>query len=165
MGEEGLPRFSHRLFRGFLRYLRRYVRKHFTAVRLARGTRPAPDPGRPLVVYSNHPSWWDPLVYMWLTGAIFAGREGYGPMDAAALRKYGFFRRLGVFGVETGNRRGAAQFLRAARAVLARPGAILCSPSSTRSGTSACPRCWCASGTRFTSKPAPGTTWMPGRRC
>lgn len=125
MGQEGLPTFSHRLFRGFLRYLRRYLRKHFTAVRLVRGTRPAPDPDRPLIVYSNHPSWWDPLVYMWLTGTLFAGREGYGPMDATALRKYGLFRRLGVFGVETGTRRGAAQFLRAARAVLARPGAIL----------------------------------------
>ena len=125
MGEEDLPRFSHRLHRGFLRYLRRYLRKHFTAVRLARGGRPEVEAGRPLIVYSNHPSWWDPLVFLWLSGTLFPGREGYGPMDAAALRKYGFFRRLGVFGVETGTRRGAAQFLRTAREVLSRPGAVL----------------------------------------
>ncbi len=42
-------------------------------------------------------------------------------MDATALRRYGFFRRLGVFGVELGTRRGATTFLRQTRAILGSP--------------------------------------------
>jgi 1-acyl-sn-glycerol-3-phosphate acyltransferase len=119
------PQFSPRLVQWFTLYLDRYCARHFTAVRLSRsGFDPGAERG-PLVVYSNHPSWWDPILYFVLGGAVFPGREGYGPMDAAALAKYGIFRRMGVFGVERGSRAGAARFLRTARWVLAREGAVL----------------------------------------
>ena len=42
-------------------------------------------------------------------------------MDARALERYAFFKRLGVFGVEQETRRGAARFLRVARDILSQP--------------------------------------------
>src|SRR5262245_38368200 len=80
---------SPRLVRWFLRYVRRYLRKNFHAVRLARSGQ-ALDPGGPLVVVLNHPSWWDPLVGLLLT-QLFSTRAHYGPIESAALAKYRFF--------------------------------------------------------------------------
>ena len=48
----------------------------------------------------------------------FEPREQYAAIDATAIEKYGFFRRLGFFGVETHSLRGAAAFLRTATALL-----------------------------------------------
>ena len=46
-------------------------------------------------------------------------------MDAAALKHYAFLRKLGLFPVESGTPRGAAQFLRAARQILSTPNSVL----------------------------------------
>ena len=113
------------LARLFGRYMTRYVARHFHAVRIARGGLPRLPEGRPAIVYTNHPSWWDPAVFMALATLLFPGRPAWGPMDAAALEKYGIFRRIGIFGIEPGTRRGAARFLRVATAVLADPAAML----------------------------------------
>jgi 1-acyl-sn-glycerol-3-phosphate acyltransferase len=108
------------LARWFAWYCRRYpLAKGFHAVRLARGGRPRDD-GGPLVVVLNHPSWWDPLVCAALAG-LFPGRTHYAPIDAAMLAKYGFFRRLGFFGVEQGTPKGARDFLRLGAEALRRP--------------------------------------------
>jgi 1-acyl-sn-glycerol-3-phosphate acyltransferase len=56
---------------------------------------------------------------------FFAARRHYAPIDADALARYGFFRRLGFFGVEPRTPRGGAQFLRAGLAVLGRQDAVL----------------------------------------
>ncbi len=120
-----IPRYSPRLLSGFARYLRRYFGRNFTAVRVSKASSPTPSWERPVIFYSNHPSWWDPIFYMLLAHDHLRVREGYGPMDAAMLEKYAIFRRLGIFGVEAGTRRGAATFLRTSLAVLERPGATL----------------------------------------
>lgn len=104
--------------------MRRQVRGSFRALRLARpGLPPLPE-GRPLVVVSNHPGWWDPAVCMVLAPRLFPGRNHFAPIDAAMLERYGFFRRLGFFGVHEG-RTGAAGFLRTAEAVLGEPDRVL----------------------------------------
>jgi hypothetical protein len=46
-------------------------------------------------------------------------------MDALALKHYGFLRKLGLFGIEAGTPRGAAQFLRIGREILSTPNAVL----------------------------------------
>lgn len=115
---------SPALLAAFRCYLRCFAWMRFSAVRVSRGGLPAPFSGRPLVIYSNHPSWWDPAIFMIAGPKFFPGRLEFGPMAAAELRKWGFFRRLGVFGLEPG-RRGAAQFLRVARQGLADPRAAL----------------------------------------
>jgi hypothetical protein len=42
-------------------------------------------------------------------------------MDKEALKKYGLMRRMGVFGIDLGSKRGAADFLRIGRRVLQDP--------------------------------------------
>jgi len=121
---EGVPVISPVLRAMFLAYLRSYFPRSFTALRVSHAG-PPPRTDAPLIIYSNHASWWDPLVFLLLGVSEFPGRDVYGPMDAAALERYAMFRRLGVFGVERGSRRGAATFLRTSRAILARRGASL----------------------------------------
>lgn len=124
---QAVPAYSPRLHRAFAWYLEGYLARHFTGVRVARGGAPPQRVDREvaLVVYSNHASWWDPALFMWLARAFFPERSGHGPMDSAALERYRFFGRLGVFGVEPGTARGARTFLRVSRGVLARPASAL----------------------------------------
>jgi len=103
----------------------RQMRGSFRAVRLARPGLPDLPAGRPVVVYFNHPSWWDPVFAMVLAPTLFPDREGYGPIEAAMLERYGVFRRIGLFGVEPGTRAGAAGFLATAEAILADPSRML----------------------------------------
>jgi 1-acyl-sn-glycerol-3-phosphate acyltransferase len=112
------------LFRLFTRHAKRYLRRNFHAVRLARGG-PVPQLGDgPIIVVVNHPSWWDPLVGL-VIAERFGDRQHYAPMESAALRKYRFFERLGFFGVQRGTVQGARDFLRIATALLALPRAML----------------------------------------
>ncbi len=116
--------FLLRLFNG---YTRRHLARHFHTLRLStKGTRPAVDPSRPLVVFGNHPSWWDPLVALYLTETLFPDRKACAPIDAAALQRYGILKRLGFFGVDRGDdARGAAAFIANVRAILANPAVML----------------------------------------
>lgn len=121
------PEVSPLLLSLFERYVRSYLARHFHALRLAKAQRPDPVAirGKPLIVYFNHPSWWDPLICLRLAEQFFPDRTSYAPMDAAALRKYPFFERLGFFGVELGSARGARHFLTVSQQVLSRPDAAL----------------------------------------
>jgi 1-acyl-sn-glycerol-3-phosphate acyltransferase len=101
-----------------------FFARSFTAVRASRQGWAPKGASRNLIVYTNHPSWWDPIHFFLLASIEMPDRRLYGPMDAAALEKYGFFRKLGVFGVER-SRRGAARFLLTSQAILALPGASL----------------------------------------
>ncbi len=109
-------------------YATRYLRKHFDAVRLL-GDPPAnlPDAADPraLLIYLNHPSWWDPMAITLLIRRYFRRRPGYGPIDAEALERYRFMGKLGFFGIDPETRAGAERFLRVGRAVLETPGETL----------------------------------------
>ena len=105
-------------------WFERFFRRHMGGLRLARWGYPDASAG-PLVVYSNHPGWWDVVVYALLARRLLPGFEGYGPIDAAMLKKYGFFERLGIFGIEPHGPRGAAAFLRAAADILSKPDRML----------------------------------------
>ncbi|MFO1088846.1 MAG: lysophospholipid acyltransferase family protein [Hyphomicrobiales bacterium] len=102
-------------------WLERYFRRKFTSVRVLKNTVPAVDPGRSLVVFGNHPAWWDPLTFILLSNRLFPQYRSFGPMDARMLEKYRFMRKLGVFGVEQETMRGAAQFLLVSRGLLSDP--------------------------------------------
>lgn len=118
------PRVSPWLVGWFRWYVRRYLRKSFHVVGVG-GPPPVVPADAPLVVYVNHASWWDPLVAMLLCERLTPGRTLYAPFDAKALAQYPIFERLGFFGVDQASRRGAAQFLKAARGVLADPACSL----------------------------------------
>ena len=122
---EVVQRYSPRLARWFAVWLEGYFRRSFDGVRLAREGVPDAVGDGPLLVYANHPSWWDPIHFLLIARFALPGRRLFGPMDAAALEKYRFFSRIGVFGIDPESRRGAVEFLRAGRAVLASTGASL----------------------------------------
>ena len=97
---------------------RRRLRKSFRAVRMLHAARLQSAPAGPLVIYLNHPSWWDPIICAELARRLLPGRQHRAPISAEALRRYRFFGRIGMFPVEQNSMRGAAQFLRASQSVL-----------------------------------------------
>lgn len=126
MRSHDLPRISPRLLALFASYGERYVGRSFHAVRLSRADRPDPEAlkGKPLVVYLNHPSWWDPMICMLLATRLFPERRHYAPIEDSALEKYRFFTRLGFFGVD-GTIHGTRRFLNVGRRILRQPDATL----------------------------------------
>jgi len=116
-----LPRRVGWLLNGFRWYVRRFLRKNFHAVRLSLGGAAIPADGEPLLIVTNHPSWWDPMLGAFLLD-LFPNHAHYGAIDAEMLEKYRVFKKLGFFGIDTKSLRGAAQFLKTGTAVLALPG-------------------------------------------
>ena len=118
--EDVLPPFSRTLFDWFMWRVRKYLARNFHAVRLLTeqaGGGPVPAiAGAPVIFYSNHPGWWDPLIFLAVGQTLFPDRMVYGPIDAAALGKYKFMERIGFIGIDPQSRSGAARFLRTVRA-------------------------------------------------
>lgn len=114
------------LVRGFSKYVGWMLGRQFRAVRLSlRGWQPTEGAPRPLVVYLNHASWWDPLLALWLAGRFMPERIHFGPIEDGQMTRYGFFKWIGIFGVEKGTGSGARRFLRIAQGLLTRPEAVL----------------------------------------
>lgn len=117
---------SARLHRFMVASFARFFRRHMNGLRLARGRGPnLPAGAGPLVIYTNHPAWWDAVVGLIVADRLFPAYESYAPIDAEMLGKYGVFGRIGAFGVELDTARGAAVFLAASADVLSRPGRAL----------------------------------------
>ena len=142
---QATTRVSPRVLALFMAYLHSYVPRHFHAMRVAHAER-FPRDARPLIVCINHASWWDPLMILTLSRHLAPGRFAYAPMEAAALKQYGFFRRIGAFPVDNSSSRAGAHFLRQAMDVLARPDAIL----------------WVTPEGRFTDVRERPVTWKQG---
>lgn len=109
-------------------YVRGYLRRNFHAVRLLRGESGGPGlpaiAGEPVLIYTNHPGWWDPLVFLFVGASLDPQRMNYGPIDVEALGKYRFLERIGFIGIDPHSWRGAARYLRMAKAALARTDVI-----------------------------------------
>ena len=105
----------------FVRVLTQRLRRSFHAIRLARPGAPAVPDDEPLVIYANHPSWWDAALVPVLLTRLFPSRRSFAPIDAVALQHYGFMRRLGLFGIAQGRYEGASLFLRVGRQLLSQP--------------------------------------------
>jgi 1-acyl-sn-glycerol-3-phosphate acyltransferase len=119
-----LPPHSRPLLAWFRWYARRYLARHFHAVRIARDGLPPPDRGGSLLIAMNHASWWDPLVALRLAD-FFPDRAHFAPMDADAWRRYVLLSRLGLFPLDRTSAAGVRRYLRTASAILAHPGAAL----------------------------------------
>jgi 1-acyl-sn-glycerol-3-phosphate acyltransferase len=120
-----LPRISPLLLNWFTWYSRRYIRRHFHSLRVSRAGSPPDFSSFPMVIYSNHSSWWDALVCLVLKDEFYPRRNAFTPIDTAMLERYKFFRKLGFFGVEQRSGRGAIQFLRTAENILREPNSLL----------------------------------------
>ena len=120
-----LPQISRALLRVFSAYSRWFVRRRFHSVRVLNSGLPPFNLASPLVIYLNHAAWWDPLICLRLAQTFFAAADSYAPIDAAALQRYAFFKRLGFYGVAPHSVRGALNFLRTTRAILSAPRSIV----------------------------------------
>ena len=120
------PQRSALVWRFMAVWFARFLRRHLNALRLARRGRPEASghPG-PIVIYSNHPSWWDAATLVLIADRLFPERETFAPFDARMLERYGVFRRIGAFPVDLESARGAAQFLAASRRVLGEPNRLM----------------------------------------
>lgn len=119
--------FLHRrwpwLIKLFSAYVRRYLARHFHAIRVSRGTLPGDLPTGPLVIALTHPSWWDPLVGLLLAEKL-PKRLHAVPMDEVALGSYRFFEHLGFFGIGPGGP-GLRRLLRLTDSLMKRDDAVL----------------------------------------
>ncbi len=120
-----LPHVTTWQLRLFARYCGHYLRRHFHRLYLLEQSPVAELGDSPLLICLNHPSWWDPIVAVYLSQKLFADRRHYGPIAAAGLSKYKFFERLGFFGIAPETREGAFRFLQIGRAALSTPGCAL----------------------------------------
>ncbi len=111
--------------RAFTWHARRSIAKRFHTLRVSKRGWPFVPTAQPVVAFTNHASWWDPLTGLALKAELFPGRTLFAPMDQAMLSRYGIFKKLGFFGVEQHTRRGAAQFLRQADEILREPNSLL----------------------------------------
>jgi 1-acyl-sn-glycerol-3-phosphate acyltransferase len=126
--EAAVPKITPWLMRGFRRVSHHLMRRHFHVGATSRQglERLQGIPSTtPLLVFANHPSWWDPLMAMLLCDRCLPQRSYFAPIAAEMLEKYRVFAHLGYFGVELNSTRGAAAFLRKANAILQEPGASL----------------------------------------
>ncbi len=106
--------------RGFQRFNRLYLRKHFHTIVVNRESLSSIDlqATDSLVLYANHASWWDPLAALYMADRLFPNYSMYAPIDAEAFEKYRVFGRMGFFPVEQGSLKGAKDFLRIGRRIL-----------------------------------------------
>jgi chlorobactene lauroyltransferase len=100
--------------------VRSALRRMFVRVRLS----VAPGDPRaaciPLVAVANHPSWWDGYLALLLSRHF--GMRRYLMMDAAQLRRYGFFAWAGCFGVAREDPRDVARTVAYASSLLTQDG-------------------------------------------
>lgn len=162
---EPIPTVSGWLQNGFHRFLESYLRKHFDGVGVDSDSLKSLDliPGSvaysstrladktiacnsSLVVYANHPSWWDPLVAQFLNRKLLPERQFYAPIDSLALERYGVLKKLGFYGVRLGEMAGVKRFLRL-------------STSIAQDGDNAI---WITPEGKFTDARNDTNEWMPG---
>ncbi len=120
-----LPVVSSFLWWGFTRYVHRYVRRHFNAMRVAKETAPRLLPDEPVICFTNHPSWWDPLIGIVLNERYLRERVAYAPIDQTALRQYPIFRKLGFYGIDLASLDGAKRYLSVTRQLLQKPHTVI----------------------------------------
>jgi 1-acyl-sn-glycerol-3-phosphate acyltransferase len=113
----------------FTRYVKWYLQRHFHGIHLLRLASIEQLDAHPLLVCLNHPSWWDPLIGLYLSQRFFPYRYHVAPIAANSLQKYKFFAHLGFFGVPGDTHQRAFRFLKIGKAVLSRPdGALWVTP-------------------------------------
>ena len=131
--------------RFFRRYARRFIAKNFHSVRLLNAV-PEKDTDRPkadamsristifadqtdnsgpLVIAANHPSWWDPMVAIFLAEKFAKQRRHYAPIEDVMLERYGIFKNLGFYGVEKDTAKGLKDFLHVGNHILEQADSVI----------------------------------------
>lgn len=121
-----IPADKQRLFNAwFASHARGRIHRSFARVRVRGLDRArALSAGSPLLVISNHTSWWDPLVILHAAHHLLAV-DGYALMDAKNLRRLPFFALVGAFGVDLGDAEDGERVIGYAADLLDRPGRLV----------------------------------------
>lgn len=84
-------------------YHKRLLRKHFNAVHL-KGIENLTfnNNNIPVILYANHSNWWDGFTAYFITNRLLK-KDDYLMMDIEQMKKYSFFKYIGVFSVSRSN--------------------------------------------------------------
>ena len=165
-GEEKTPAISKWLQSGFHLFLESYLRRNFDGIgiesisgsgldSIPRTETDFPTESEsnirfsldaPLIIYANHPSWWDPMIAQFLNRKLFPNRQFYAPIDAKALEHYRVLGKLGFYGIELGTSEGIKNFLRLSTAIARTPSTAI----------------WMTPEGKFTDAQDFSSEWMPG---
>jgi 1-acyl-sn-glycerol-3-phosphate acyltransferase len=121
-----IPARKHRLFNAwFAGHARARIERSFAGV-FVRGIEAArrAAEGAPVLIVSNHTSWWDPLVVLHLSQHVLR-TDGHALMDAKNLRRLPFFSLVGAFGVDLDRPADGAASIKYAARLLDRPGRMV----------------------------------------
>lgn len=118
-------RFSPTAVGAFELFFRPWMRRRVNAVRMA--GLPGPGlPAGPLLLAANHVSWWDGFILREVQRVLRPRAPMYTVMAEAELRRFPYFRRLGVVGVEGASPLSVARALRLLKSRLReRPDAVV----------------------------------------
>src|SRR5688500_11353963 len=94
-------------------YVRRRARSRLAEIRMAGAAALEPwnresAPQSPLLLIANHSSWWDAMLPIHLSFNRY-DFDAYGMMEERQLKRFGFFRKVGMFSVERGDGRAALE--------------------------------------------------------
>jgi len=109
----------------FARHTERRIRQTFSSVYIRR-LKETMEIAReaPILLVSNHTSWWDPMVSLYLVPRRMK-LDGYAMMDELNLAKLPFFGKVGAFGVDLSGGGAARESLEYAAGLLDRPGRLV----------------------------------------
>ncbi len=90
-------------------YLKRLLRNHFYKIYLYGAENYSEiDKTIPTLVYVNHSGWWDGFIAFYLADEVWKA-DSYLMMDLEQMKKYKFFKRLGVFSVDRNSPQSALE--------------------------------------------------------
>ena len=121
-----IPASKQRWFNAwFASHARSRIQRTFSAVRVRGLDRArAIAATSPILVISNHTSWWDPLVSLHASQHLLEA-DGHALMDAVNLRRLPFFAMIGAFGVDLDRPADGAAAIKYAARLLDRPGRLV----------------------------------------
>ncbi|MFC0510586.1 lysophospholipid acyltransferase family protein [Asaia spathodeae] len=105
------------------RALRHRVKGSFSRVRWS-GDFPLLRPRQGIILYTNHPSWWDPALFSVIQQHFMPNRPGFGPIDAQAVKNYPLLRKAGFLPLDGSSPRSVRQLLDASSLILKTGGAF-----------------------------------------
>lgn len=103
----------------FLAYNAKFgLHKHFRKCSLTLSSElPQFEKGVPVIAVSNHSSWWDPMLALYLSYFVFK-KEFYAIFAEEQLVRYGIFRMVGGLGVNRDSHEDGLKFLKYTRDLL-----------------------------------------------